>query len=272
MSINRSLPTNLYTKEYYLDFCEGFQEFLDGSVSPRLIQVLEYGNIHEGMKVLDIGCGRGELTMMCAELGCDVWGIDYSEDAIAIAIDNLQNNWHPKITDRVTFERMNAKHLGFPKATFDRIFMTDVVEHLFPEELEQVLSEIKRVIKSGGRLVVHTAPNAWLIKPVYILAGLLFKWRKQGQHVNEQSYFSLYANLSQLNGLTEVQISKKPGFFKLGVGHQTSPKSLPGRIARVMDSILDSPVATALICHSPLKFILGTDLWATVDIPSGGKD
>jgi hypothetical protein len=44
-------------------------------------------------------------------------------------------------------------------------------------------------------------------------------------------------------------------------------------IARVMDTILDGSLVTWTISHTPLKFVLGTDLWAIVDIPvdEGGE-
>jgi SAM-dependent methyltransferase len=57
--------------------------------------------------------------------------------------------------------RSDAKILPFPTDYFDRVLMFDVVEHLYPWELAEALSESKRVLKSGGRLIVHTAPNRW---------------------------------------------------------------------------------------------------------------
>ena len=55
----------------------------------------------------------------------------------------------------------DAKTLPFPSDYFDRVLMFDVVEHLFPWELQQALVDIGRVLKPGGRLVIHTAPNRW---------------------------------------------------------------------------------------------------------------
>ena len=52
---------------------DGFEEFLQGAVAPRLLRALEYGAVRGGMRVLDIGFGRGELAVKCAEAGCDVW-------------------------------------------------------------------------------------------------------------------------------------------------------------------------------------------------------
>ncbi|MBI2846198.1 MAG: class I SAM-dependent methyltransferase [Chloroflexi bacterium] len=269
MNALRSLPAELYTKDYYLETCGGFEEFLAGAVAPRLLKALEYGAIREGMRVLDMGCGRGELAVKCAEAGCHVWGIDYSADAIAK--DYLRKSTNSTDGKQIVFQRMDAKVLAFPTDFFDRVFMIDIVEHLYPEVLVQCLREVRRVIRPGGRIVVHTAPNAWLIKPVYLVAGLVFGWRRHRYHVNEQSHFSLRRHLSPLGGMARVYISKMPGFFQLGAGPRISPSSLAGRIAGLADAILDGSLATALICHSPLKLILGTDLWATVDIPEDAE-
>ena len=43
----------------------------------------------------------------------------------------------------------------FPNDYFDRVLMFDVVEHLFPWELQQAFVDIGRVLKPGGRLVIH---------------------------------------------------------------------------------------------------------------------
>jgi SAM-dependent methyltransferase len=45
--------------------------------------------------------------------------------------------------------------------------MTDVVEHLAQSELAAALAEARRVLRPGGRLVVHTSPNRLLLDRVY---------------------------------------------------------------------------------------------------------
>ena len=86
--------------------------------------------------------------------------------------------------------------------------MLDVVEHLFPWELELCLGEIRRVLKPGGALIVHTAPNAWYDRYAYpavrfvrTLMGEGSKYPRNPRalnvsanvdvHVNEQSQWSL---------------------------------------------------------------------------------
>jgi hypothetical protein len=89
-----------------------------------------------------------------------------------------------------------------------------VVEHLFPWELALCLGETLRVLKPGGAVIVHTAPNVWydryaypLVRAVRVLLGQGAKYPKNPRllnvaanadvHVNEQSQFSLARALRQ---------------------------------------------------------------------------
>jgi len=91
----------------------------------------------------------------------------------------------------------------------------DVVEHLFPWELDLCLAEIRRVLKPGGVLIVHTAPNVWYDRYAYPLVRLVRRLMGQGikypknprllnvaanaeVHVNEQSQFSLWRTLRRV--------------------------------------------------------------------------
>ena len=63
--------------------------------------------------------------------------------------------------------RSDAKMLPFTSAAFDRVLMFDEVEHLHPWELDACLKEDYRVLKPGGQIIVHTAPNRWYDQYAY---------------------------------------------------------------------------------------------------------
>ncbi len=107
-----------------------------------------------------------------------------------------------------------------PNGTFDRALMFDVVEHLYPWELHASLSDIQRVLKPGGMIVVHTAPNRWYDQYAYPFVRLIR--RLQGKkypanpralnveanvevHVNEQSIVSLGQYLRRA-GFSHVKV------------------------------------------------------------------
>lgn len=265
-----TLPAKIYTKDWYLSECGGFEEFLAGGMSKRLWQAFSLADLNPGQSVLDIGTGRGELVLECAKFGCQAWGIDYSKEATMIARKNLKKYGKKDFVKRVTFKVMNAKKLRFPDCFFDRVFLIDVVEHLYPEELEKVLGEVKRVIKPGGRIVIHT-PNSWLIKPIYFMARLVFGWKKSKYHVNEQSFFGLARNLKPFKGETKIFFRQWKNYFFGAIANSLLPDWIK-KTGRILDFIFESKPVSFFIYRTPLSLFLGAHLWAIVDLPCEAKN
>ena len=158
-----------YDEAYFLCASEGYREFAASGgrrLGPRFRRALSLADVRPGQRVLDIGCGRGELVFHSALRGARAVGIDYSGTAVAIARQALASH-PPDVQERAAFALVDARRLTFADASFDIAFMTDVVEHLHPQELVSVLRETRRVLKPGGRLVVHTSPNRILLDTVY---------------------------------------------------------------------------------------------------------
>lgn len=263
----KSVPPEIYTKKFFLAECGRLEELLGGGIPQRLLYAFTLADIKKGMHVLDVGAGRGELEIKCAEAGAYVKAIDYSQAAIEIAEEGLKraNN---EVAKRVVFEKMDAKRISYPDKSFDVVFMIDVVEHLYPEESRQVFLEIKRVLKPGGRVIIRTAPNAWLIKPLYLLAGTFFRWwEKHGMHVNEQSFFSLRRNLRLFGGKIRVFFRPEEEFFSGAFFDLKKAPSWAIRLAGLLDKLLENRVISLLIYRTPLVFFLGTNLWAIVEAP-----
>jgi cyclopropane fatty-acyl-phospholipid synthase-like methyltransferase len=214
----KPLPSTLYTEEYFLTACEGYQEFTESQgerLSRRLSEAFAYAEVKAGMKVLDVGCGRGEILRHVARLGAHAYGVDYAEVAVKLSREATQNEPAP-----VGVYRTDAKRLPYPDHTFDRVLIFDVVEHLFPWELNAALADVQRVLKSGGMVVVHTAPNRWYDQ--YAYPFVRFVRRLQGKqypanpralnveanvevHVNEQSIVSLRQYL-QRAGFQHIKV------------------------------------------------------------------
>ncbi len=161
-------PTS-YDEQYFLSCCQGYDEFLASRgqrLGARFRKALELARVRPGQRILDIGCGRGELILHSALRGAEATGIDYSEAAVRLAEASLRDA-PPGVQGRASVLQMDARALQFPSASFDTALMTDVVEHLYPRELDQALAEAYRVLKPGGRLIVHTCPNRLLMDRVY---------------------------------------------------------------------------------------------------------
>ncbi|MBE9472464.1 MAG: methyltransferase domain-containing protein, partial [Chloroflexi bacterium] len=77
-----------YDEAYFLGSCEGYTEFIasEGAhLSRRLSQAFEVAEVAPGMRVLDVGCGRGEILRHCARLGAQACGVDYAPVAPRVA-------------------------------------------------------------------------------------------------------------------------------------------------------------------------------------------
>lgn len=202
-----SVPPSTYTREYYTNCCDGCKQFNDtlGQELPeRLSFPFQLANIRPGMRVIDIGCGRGEVILHCARRGAFVWGVDYSPEAVFIAREVLGKVAKPEELAHLTVIQGDARAIPFPELCVNLAFMLDIVEYLNSQELREVISELRRVLYPGGHLIVHTMPNLWYYHygfPIYRFIQRLRgqrlpldprdRWPYRHVHVNEQTPVSL---------------------------------------------------------------------------------
>ena len=223
----KPLPATLYTEEYFLTACEGYDEFIESEgqhLSRRLKDAFAMAGVEAGMRVLDVGCGRGEIIRHCMSLGIDAYGIDYAEVATLMTRDVILSEQESAQENELVAAgvcRSDAKVLPFPSNYFDRVLLFDVVEHLYPWELAEALADAQRGLKSGGRVVVHTAPNRWYDAYAYPWVRRLRTLMGQGGlypvdpraitpvnqdvHVNEQDILSMRRTLKEA-GYDNVQV------------------------------------------------------------------
>lgn len=114
--------------------------------------VIELANIQPGDTVLDVGCGTGNLTLTAqpyAGPGGKVYGIDASPEMIEVAKKKAARSGQ-----EVVFEVGLIEKLAFPEATFDVVINRLVIHHL-PDDLKRRgFTEILRVLKPGGHLLI----------------------------------------------------------------------------------------------------------------------
>ena len=209
----QGVPSGLYDEDYFLNACEGYAEFATSEgeyLSRRLAEALSVAGIAQGMRVLDVGCGRGEILRHVHRLGACAFGIDYA--AVAVEMSRHLANSETTADGAIGVYQANAQQLPFPDAAFDRALLLDIVEHLYPRELDHMLAEAYRVLKPGGRIIVHTAPNVWYDRYAYPWVRGVRRLLGQGAaypknpraflvpanvhvHVNEQSGLSLWRTL-----------------------------------------------------------------------------
>ena len=114
-----------------------------------LLPLVEQARLEPHHRVLDVGCGTGTLAVLVKQRHPDVEvaGIDPDPKALAIAV---RKAGRANVT--VRFDRGFGDALAFPDAAFDRVFSSMMFHHVPRDEKQAVLSEIRRVLKPGGRL------------------------------------------------------------------------------------------------------------------------
>jgi len=116
----------------------------------------------KGMRVLDIGSGSGETVLVIAEkvgpTGKAV-GVDFSPEGIALAREKAEQRNLEKVAE---FHQANALELPFPNDSFDAVISECVV--CLIQDKQKALNEKVRVLKPGGRVIMHDVVN-WMPMP-----------------------------------------------------------------------------------------------------------
>lgn len=167
--------STIYDSDYYLHaYSEDPKKYLSDlqNLPVALHRCFDYADPKPDEKVLDLGCGRGHLSYFCVLKGCVVTAVDYSKDAIDLALktkEALPDN----LRDKMTVKQMDFKNLD-TNEKFDIIFMADLIEHLYDWELKILFEKARQVLKPRtGRLIIHTAPNKTWINVIFPLKRIL---------------------------------------------------------------------------------------------------
>ncbi len=102
-----------------------------------------------GKRVLDYGCGNGDMSFFCSEHGAETVGIDISETSVQNARTEAVFRG---IADRSRFLVMDCEATGFKDGEFDLICVSGVLHHL---DLERAFAEIARVLRPSGEVICN---------------------------------------------------------------------------------------------------------------------
>ncbi len=140
-----------YDRKYF----EGHIARYDGQVyCQRVKNVGRFMGEVAGLRVLDLGCGVGFFGGIAQQRGARVTGLDFS----AVALQMCQ-----KRQPGMAVLRGDATRLPFASAAFDVVLLNDIIEHLAEDLGRAMLAEVFRVLRPGGRLVVDTDNDAFLM-------------------------------------------------------------------------------------------------------------
>jgi ArsR family transcriptional regulator len=104
--------------------------------------------VPRGLRVADVGCGTGLLTLTLAGVAESVEAVDASERMVRLARGKLRRAGATNVTVR----RASAEELPFDDGAFDAVFAFHLLRHLVRPA--DALTELGRTVKPGGRVVL----------------------------------------------------------------------------------------------------------------------
>src|SRR5918997_6635920 len=111
--------------------------------------LVDQAGIRPGHRVLEIGCGTGNLALLAKRLHPDAEVVGLDPDAKALARARRKAG---RKALSVLLDLGFAQELPYPDASFDRVLSAFMFHHLGSEEKEGALREAQRVLKPGGSL------------------------------------------------------------------------------------------------------------------------
>lgn len=111
--------------------------------------VFDLFKVRKGMKVLDVGCGTGNFSIKLAKMGCEVIGIDISEEMLKVAKDKAK-----KEGLNIKFYNMDVYDMKFEDNCFDGVISVTAFEFL--KDPDKAIEEMFRVLKPKGYLLIGT--------------------------------------------------------------------------------------------------------------------
>jgi len=139
--------------------------------------IKKYFSVTESDKILDLGCGTGELSVFFPAQ--NYTGIDIDPKNIKYATSHYKGK----------FLVADGKDLPFPDNSFSKILVVGVFHHLSDTDSKEVINEIKRVLKPDGKFLVMEDTKTK--NPITTLMHRL----DQGEYIrNKEDWHKLFSN------------------------------------------------------------------------------
>ncbi len=162
------------TMSYSCGYFRSERDSLYDAQMNKIHHLLKKLDLKEGLSLLDIGCGWGELLIQAAKmykvkgLGITLSSEQYKKFNDRIQEENLQNYLEVKLMDYRELEKSGL--------LFDRVVSVGMIEHVGRNNYELFMKNVSKVLKKEGIFVLHyisglieSQGDAWIKK--YIFPG-----------------------------------------------------------------------------------------------------
>jgi 2-polyprenyl-3-methyl-5-hydroxy-6-metoxy-1,4-benzoquinol methylase len=187
------------------DYYEGLWKSVPAGLAPSDFQLrLKFllARVRAGERVLDVGCGEGRFTAELTAARVHGVGIDVAEEPLRRA-----RAAHPGVDVRLVDA---CGPWPLPDASFDAVWAGEVIEHV--ADTAAWLSEVRRVLRPGGRLLVSTPNHSRLAVLRLALSARAFDahFDPRSDHLRFYTRRTLISLLEDF-GFQEVSISAAAG-------------------------------------------------------------
>ncbi|WP_201776148.1 class I SAM-dependent methyltransferase [Streptacidiphilus melanogenes] len=133
-------------RDAFLPFYDRLTALLGAAELHRTL--LAQADLADGQRVLEIGCGTGNLTLRAKRAHPAVELVGSDPDPLALAVAERKAAG----LDGIRFERGYSQRLPYPDAGFDRVLSALMLHHLDDEAKTETAAEVRRVLRPGGSL------------------------------------------------------------------------------------------------------------------------
>lgn len=180
-----------------------------------------------GEKILDVGCGYGNLLYKLGDNFNKLYGVEINKTRVEKAIELLKDKDFEII-------QKNVESANFPDEYFDVVVSSDVIEHI--ADVFSSFKEMTRILKKGGKLITITPNIADIRRRLTLLFGKFpstsasdegFGFNDgtevfDGGHIHYFT-FSMLEKLYKRYGITNI---RRYGFGRFGSLHNLYPSLL----------------------------------------------
>ena len=150
--------------------------------------ILAFVRERAGRRIIDFGCGTGGYAALLRHSGFDVTAVDQNPAYVAAAASL-----------GVPAQRVTGA-LPFPDRAFDTLMMIEVLEHVADDDLEAVLAEIRRVVRTNVLITVPDCEDVASLQP----AGVTHEHFLAADHVQFFTTHTLQALLERFFPAVEI--------------------------------------------------------------------
>lgn len=216
-----------YTEEYFERLVQFWK---DSSVEARetaneILSVIK----PSGRDVIaDIGCGPGIYTIECAKRGSYIYAIDFSRIVLNMA-KKLSREFN--VFDSIAFINATTEAIALNDSSVNKAICIDVVEHLYPEQFDLLLTELFRITKNNGIVIIYTPSPGFIThlpNPVKRLGSKILRMpqTKSGKVVQKsRKYEYLHVNLKSARSIRR-QLKRKGFIIDKAIHTRTGFQSL----------------------------------------------